>query len=186
MACSLGPATPFPHRPATARGPAGHPRARTDSAAQLLLRCGLLGFTRVARPLSLSLSLRTVPTCQCLSSSSALRSSPPAFSFLRSPPMASHPCRRPLMESGQSTASLPYFPHRLAYITPSRPRLLSPSSAHYPELPPPVRTPLPSANADAKATRSTAGLPRTCRYSPIRVLALFCPATSSPARLFSL
>ena len=143
------------------------------------------------RPSSLSPSLRTIPTCQrlsssFLSSSSAFRSSPPALSFLRSPPMASHPRRRPLMESGQSTASLPYFPHRLAYITPSRPRLLSPSSAHYRELPPPVRTPLPSANADAKATRSTAGPPRARRYSPFCVLALFCPATPSPARLFSL
>jgi len=46
--------------------------------------------------------------------------------------------------------------------------------------------PLPSANADAKATRSTAGSSRARRYSPFRILALFCPATPSPVRLFSL
>jgi len=46
--------------------------------------------------------------------------------------------------------------------------------------------PLPSANADAKATRSTAGSSRARRYSPFRVLALFCLATPSPACLFSL
>ena len=112
----------------------------------------------------------------------------PALPFLSLPvngvaPMESH--RRPFGRCRTRPASLPFMPQPPTYKGRASPLPFS-ILARYREPPPPVKTPLPSANADAKATRSTAGPPRARRYSPFRVLALFCPATPSPARLFSL
>ena len=121
----------------------------------------------LASPASLALSLSLAAHCPHLSAPFFFF----PFFFLSFPFFTAGAFLSPVTTDGKPSAPSPaygkrpihrfpsYFPHRLAYITPSRPRLLSPSSAHYPELPPPVRTPLPSANADAKATRSTAGPP---------------------------
>ena len=88
---------------------------------------------------------------------------------------------------GAEPALLPFLSHRSRPPIKAEPPLYpSPSPARCREPPPPVNPPLSSANAVAKATRSTAELPRARWYFPIRVLALFCPDTSSPARLFSL
>ena len=192
---------PAPAR--NARGPAGHLSARTDSAAQLLLRCGLLramarrcgllGFTRVARPLPFSLAaLRPHRSAPFLLSLLLPRVSfffpgsflsPAAVSAAR---MEGH--RRHPHMAGDQSRPLPFL-----FPLAGRPINLHADPSSSPILCPLPRAtaagenpPLPSANADAKATRSTAGPPRARRYSPFRVLALFCPATPSPARLFSL
>ena len=120
VACSLGPAAPFPHRPATARGPAGHPRARTDSAAQLLLRCGLLGFTRVARPLSLSLA------AHCPHLSAPFFFFP--FFFLSFPFFTAGAFLSPVTTDGKPSAPSPAYGKRPIHRFPS---LFSPPAGLY-------------------------------------------------------
>ena len=97
--------------------------------------------------------------------------------------MESH--RRPYGKRRTRLASLPFTPQPPTYKGRASPLPFS-ILCRCREPPPPVKPPLPSANVDAKATRSTAGLPRARRYYPIHVLALFCLATSSPTCLFSL
>ena len=120
--CSLGPAAPFPHRPAPrvaqfgAPACSAFPAARGQAPASSAHRSAFITRShRVARPLSFSLAAlrphRSAPFPSFLSSSPSFLSFPPAFSFLR-PPMA-RPCReghrrRPRM-AGDRIHLLPFL-----------------------------------------------------------------------------
>ena len=150
-ACSLGPAAPFPHRPAPrvaqfgAPACSAFPAVRGQAPASSAHRSTFITQShRVAHPLSFSLAAlrphRSAPFPSFLSSS-------PSFLLLPghgASPMESH--RRRLEGAEPLPASLPYSAHHPAYKTPTRPRLLSPplpATESYRR----QRTPLPRALA---------------------------------------